>query len=92
MQISDEEARSAAGLSPPATKPQGRVRGPLLPLAGHQLLGPDDYPFANEGRGTPRDTTEGLDQDTLFWSDHSDPYHRGMGTHDKKQRTPKRQA
>ena len=73
MQVSDEEALSAP--SSPASKSQSRARGSPLPLAGHQLLGPDDNPFANEGRGTPRDTTEGLDQDTLFWSDHSDPYH-----------------
>ena len=31
-----------------------------------------------EGRGTPRDTTEGLDQDTC-WSDHPDPYHTTLG-------------
>ena len=73
MQVSDEEALSAP--SSPASKSQSRARGSLPPLAGHQPLGPDDDPFANEGRGTPRDTTEGLDQDTLFWSDHSDPYH-----------------
>ena len=73
MQVSDEEALSAP--SSPASKSQSRARGSLPPLAGHQPLGPDDDPFANEGRGTPHDTTEGLDQDTLFWSDHSDPYH-----------------
>ena len=67
MQVSDEEARSAAGLSSPATKSQSRARGsPLPPLAGHQPLGPDDDPFAKEGRGTPRDTTEGLDQNRAF--------------------------
>ena len=42
-------------------------------------MGPDDDPFANEGRGTPHDTTEGLDQDTPCWSDHSDPYHTTLG-------------
>ena len=78
MQVSDEEALSAP--SSPASKSQSRARGSLPPLAGHQPLGPDDDPFANEGRGTPRDTTEGLDQDTLFWSEHSDPYHtQGTG-------------
>ena len=65
---------------PRSAIPRSRVRGsPLLPLAGHQFLGPDDYPFAIEGRGTPRDTTEGLDQDTLSRSDHSDPYHTTLG-------------
>ena len=63
---------------PRSATPQGRVRGPPLPLAGHQLLGPDDYPFAIEGRGTLRDTTEGLDQHTCR-SDHSDPYHTTLG-------------
>ena len=77
MQVSDEEALSAP--SSPASKSQSRARGSLPPLAGHQPLGPDDDPFANEGRGTPHDTTEGLDQDTLFWSDHSDPYHTTLG-------------
>ena len=77
MQVSDEEALSAP--SPPASKSQSRARGSLPPLAGHQPLGPDDDTSANEGRGTPRDTTEGLDQDTLFWSDHSDPYHTTLG-------------
>ena len=62
---------------PRSAIPRSRVRGsPLLPLAGHQFLGPDDNPFAIEGRGTPRDTTEGLDQDTLSRSDHSDPFHK----------------
>ena len=77
MQVSDEEALSAP--SSPASKSQSRARGSLPPLAGHQPLGPDDDPFANKGRRTPRDTTEGLDQDTLFWSDHSDPYHTTLG-------------
>ena len=77
MQVSDEEALSAP--SSPASKSQSRARGSLPPLAGHQPLGPDDDPSANEGRGTPRDTTEGLDQNTLFWSDHSDPYHTTLG-------------
>ena len=65
---------------PRSAIPQSRARGsPLPPLAGHQPLGPDDDPFANEGRGTPHDTTEGLDQDTLSRSDHSDPYHTTLG-------------
>ena len=76
MQVSDEEALSAP--SSPASKSQSSARGSLPPLAGHQPLGPDDDPFANEGRGTPRDTTEGLDQDTCR-SDHSDPYHTTLG-------------
>ena len=55
MQVSDEEALSAP--SSPASKSQSRARGSLPPLAGHQPLGPDDDPFAMEGRGTPHDTT-----------------------------------
>ena len=54
------------------------TRGSPLTLAGHQPLGPDADPSTNEGRGTPRDTTEGLDQDTC-WSDHSDPFHTTLG-------------
>ena len=38
--------------------------------AGEAMQTEDD----DEGRGTPRDTTEGLDQHTCR-SDHSDPYH-----------------
>ena len=77
MQVSDEEALSVP--SSPASKSQSRARGSLPPLAGHQPLGPDDDPFANEGRGTPHDTTEGLDQVTPTRSDHSDPYHTAKG-------------
>eukprot|EP00315_Gephyrocapsa_oceanica_P016235 CAMPEP_0185358436 /NCGR_PEP_ID=MMETSP1364-20130426/8178_1 /TAXON_ID=38817 /ORGANISM="Gephyrocapsa oceanica, Strain RCC1303" /LENGTH=54 /DNA_ID=CAMNT_0027958543 /DNA_START=351 /DNA_END=512 /DNA_ORIENTATION=- len=49
MQSSDEEARAAAGLSSPATKPQGRVRGPPLLLAGQQLCCPDATPRSDAG-------------------------------------------
>ena len=73
MQVSDEEALSAP--PSPASKSQSRARGSLPLLAGHQPLGPDDDPSTNEGRGTPHDTTEGLDQDSPCRSDHSDPYH-----------------
>ena len=38
--------------------------------------GSDADPFANEGRETSRDTTEGLDQER---SDHPDPYHTTLG-------------
>ena len=73
MQVSDEEALSAP--SSPASKSQSRARGSLpLPLAGHQLLGPDANPFAMEGRETSRDDTEDLDQ-RICRSDHSDPFH-----------------
>ena len=66
MSTSDEEARSAAGFPSPATNSQDRVRlTTCIHFAEHQSLGPDDDPSASEGRGTPRDTTEGLDQDFL---------------------------
>ena len=78
IRFSDEEAHAGAGLPSPATNQQDRVRLTITTLAGHRTSGPDDDPSANEGRGTPRDTTEGLDQDTC-WSDHPDPYHTTLG-------------
>ena len=71
-------SRMALQPHPRSPIPQSRTRGSPLTLAGHQPLGPDADPSANEGRGTPRDTTEGLDQDTC-WSDHSNPYHTTLG-------------
>ena len=59
---------------PRSTIPQSRAHGSPLTLAGHRPSGSDANPFANEGRGTPRDTTEGLDLDQAR-SDHSNPYH-----------------
>ena len=73
MSASDEEARPVAGLPSPATNAQDRVRLTITTIAGHRSTGSDDDPSASEGRGTPRDTTEGLDQDAR--SDHSNPYH-----------------
>merc|ERR1711965_1241320 len=59
--------------------PQSRARGsPLIP-AGHQPLGSDDDPSTNEGRGTPHETPEGLDQHTSCRSDHSHPFHTTLG-------------
>ena len=46
----------------PATNSQDRVRLTITTLAEHRPSGSDADPFANEGRGTPRDTTEGLDK------------------------------
>ena len=67
-------ARGVAGTSSPATNTRDRVRL-TIHFAEHRSSGSDDDPSASEGRGTPHDTTEGLDQDLLLWSDHSDPYH-----------------
>ena len=58
---------------------QSRARGSPLTLAGHQPLGPDDDPSTNEGRGTPHETPEGLDQTTSCRSDHSNPFHTTLG-------------
>ena len=56
--------------------PQSRARGSPLTPAGHQPLGPDDYPSIEEGRGTPHEPTEGLDPSS-YWSDHFNPHHTG---------------
>ena len=75
MSASDEEARPIAGIPSPATNAQDRVRLTITTIhAGHRSSGSDDNPSANEGRGTPHEPTEGLDQDTC-WSDHSNHYH-----------------
>ena len=71
MSTSDEEAaRGIAGIPSPATNARDRVRLFIdLLSAGHRSSGSDDDPSIEEGRGTPRDTTEGLDQDSPR-SDH----------------------
>ena len=62
---------------PRSTIPQSRAHGsPPPPLAEHRPSGSDADPFANEGKETSRDTTEGLDQAR---SDHPDPYHTTLG-------------
>ena len=56
-------SRMALQPHPRSTIPQSRAHGsPPPPLAEHRPSGSDADPFENEGRGTPRDTTEGLDQ------------------------------
>ena len=81
LQSSETAPGSRMALQPHPRSPvqQSRARGSPLTLAGHQPLGPDDDPSTNEGRGTPHETTEGLDQDTC-WSDHSHHYHKVMTT------------
>ena len=69
-------SRMALQPHPRSAIPQSRARGSPLTLAGHQPLGPDDDPSTNEGRGTPHEPTEGLDQDSSCWSDHSLHHHR----------------
>ena len=79
MSASDEEARPVAGTSSPATNAQNRVRLTITTIhAGHRSSGSDDDLSATERRGTPRDATEGLDQDSPR-SDHSHPYHTTLG-------------
>ena len=52
------------------------MRLTITTLAEHRPSGSDADPFANEGKETSRDTTEGLDQER---SDHPDPYHTTLG-------------
>ena len=76
MSTSDEEARGIAGIPSPATNARDRVRLSIdLLSAGHRSSGSDDDPSIEEGRGTPRDTTEGLDQEVSPRSDHSLHHH-----------------
>ena len=78
-------SRMALQPHPRSSVQQSRARG--SPPAGHQPLGPADDPSTNEGRGTPHDTPEGLDQDTSCRSDHSHPFHKAP-----KERTDTRQT
>ena len=71
-------SRMALQPHPRSTVQQSRAHGSPLTPAGHQPLGPDDDPSTNEGRGTPHETTEGHDQDTSCWSDHSNPFHKQL--------------
>ena len=73
MSASDEEARGVAGITSPATKPRDRVRLDIH-LLGTNSSGSDDDLSATERRGTPHDTSEGLDQDSPR-SDHSNHHH-----------------
>jgi len=77
MSSSDEEARGTAGNLSPATKPRkDRVRLELH-LLDTEDSGSDDH-LSSERRGTPRDATEGRDQDHSTRSDHSDPHHKSQ--------------
>ena len=60
LQSSETAPGSRMALQPHPRSPvqQSRARGSPLTLAGHQPLGPDADPSANEGRGTPHETTE----------------------------------
>ena len=78
MSSSEEEVRPIAGVPSPATNAQDRVRLTIHCLAEHRSSGSDDH-LSSEGRGTPHDTTEGLDQEHSTRSDHLLHRHTTLG-------------
>ena len=80
MSASDEEARGVAGILSPATKPRDRVRLDIHLLDTDSSGSDADLSSTSERRGTPHETTEGLDQDSPR-SDHSNHHHTHAHAH-----------